>query len=337
MAEREYIDDDGVYRSINDDPYTYGLTPPDESRPKTPQELADELRNAPGYVNPNAPPASTTPPPPPPASGRGTMDPNAPPSDPPPAGTKWTFDPANGWYPRAVDIPTGGQTTGGGNTTSGIDFGAIGGSSPTLNYPDYQSAGVFAPPNRTPLAPFKPRTATFELDPLTLDPYAPSSWSDAEQEPGYQPSRDQLKKQVEASAAYRGMARSGMTIRDLYTNLDALGQQNFKQFDDRRFRNYRSDVDTKTSAWAQNQAARFDKFGAEYGIDRDVYDRYANDIEAGNAYAYAAGRDVYDRHAQDVDRGNNYRYNVADAGFKDALSRWTTMVNSLTSVARPVE
>lgn len=175
---------------------------------------------------------------------------------------------------------------------------------PSLNYPGYESSG-----------PFVPRNDTFNFDPFVANPFTDSSWADAEKEPGYDASRTQLRKQVEQGAANRGVLRSGMTIGDLYTNLDALGQQNFKQFDDRRYRNWSGNEADRFQAWSGNLGASRNKFLDEYGIDRDVYDR----------------------HATDVDRGNNYRFNAADAGFKDALDRWKTYVGSLTSLARPVE
>lgn len=184
--------------------------------------------------------------------------------------------------------PTGGPGTGGprggGDPFSGDSWG---GMAPMLPFPEYESAG-----------PFTPRRDTFAFDPFT-----PSSWADAENEPGYRASRDQLRKQVEAGAAHRGMVLSGMTIGDVYKNLDALSQQNFSQFDDRRFRN-----------WTGNRDLAATKFGLELGVDRDIYDRRATDI----------------------DRRNNYRFNVADASFKDALARWTERTRSLTEMARPI-
>lgn len=169
-----------------------------------------------------------------------------------------------------------------------------GGGGGGMQGPDYRML-PFSP--YSPYGPFSPRNATF-----SFDPYKASSWEDAEKEPGYQASRTNLKKQVEQGAAYRGMLRSGMTIGDLYSNLDALGQQNFKNFDDRNFRN-----------WSGNRDLAAQKFGLEYGVDRDVYDRGAAENE----------------------RANNYKFNTEDASFKDALQRWTEMTRSLTSIAQP--
>lgn len=234
---------------------------------------------------PITPPSTTTTPPPNTTAGPGGMDPNQRPTTDPGPGRVWKFDPANGWYSSGNYSDEG---PGGGGTGKFDPYASgMGGNAPKLAYPDYESAGIF-----------QPRNATF-----SFDPYGGSSWQDAEQEPGYAASRNQLRKQIEAGAAYRGMARSGMTIGDLYTNLDALGQQNFKQFDDRKYRD-----------WSGNRDLAATKFGLEYGVDRDVYDRKATD----------------------VDRSNNYKFNTADASFKDALARWTEMTRSLTTLARPV-
>lgn len=191
--------------------------------------------------------------------------------------------PPAGAPPPSGPAPSSGPSSGG-DPFSGESWGE---RAPMLGYPDYESAG-----------PFTPRRDTF-----SFDPFKASSWADAENEPGYQASRDQLRKQVEAGAAHRGMVLSGMTIGNLYKNLDAQAQQNFTQFDDRNFRN-----------WSGNRDLAATKFGLELGVDRDVYDRRATDI----------------------DRKNNYRFNVADASFKDALARWTERTRSLTEMARPI-
>lgn len=224
-------------------------------------------------------------------------------------------------WPGQAPAPTGGGD-GGYSYGGGGGGGAYGfGNAPQLSYPDWISAGEFVAPERQGIGAFKPRTANFDLN-----PFKASDWGDAENEPGYVAARGNLRKQIEAGAAHRGMVRSGMTIGDLYSNLDALSQQNFKQFDDRRFRNYQSD-----------EGGRLTKFQQEYGIDRDVYDRYAADIESGNNYRYGAAKDTYGFHAADVDRGNNYRFNAADGAFRDALERWKTQVNALVSMSRPVD
>ena len=183
------------------------------------------------------------------------------------------------------------------NRNYGADPASIaysGGGGGGMQGPDYRLL-PYSP--YTPYGAFSPRTSTF-----SFDPYKASSWEDAENEPGYRASRDQLKKQVEQGAAFRGMVRSGMTIGDLYSNLDALGQQNFKNFDDRNFRN-----------WSGNRDLAAQRFQLEYGVDRDVYDRGSAENE----------------------RANNYKFNTEDASFKDALQRWTEMTRSLTSIARP--
>lgn len=251
--------------------------------------------------------------PPPQAAPTNWSDPDTAPPDwlrdagadmsgrPLPAGLRWVFQ--DGMW-QTVQMPRGNTTapppvTGGGGFDpygsndyhlpgSGDPFGAGGGRKPgeMLPFPQFQSAG-----------PFTPRRSTFEFD-----PYTASSWTDAENEPGYKDSRLELRKMTEQGAANRGVLRSGATIGEVYKNLDALGQQNFSQFDNRRYRN-----------WSGNRDLAASKFGMELGVDRDVYDRGAADI----------------------DRGNNYRYNVANATFGDDLARWQEQVRSLTTLGKP--
>lgn len=250
-----------------------------------------------GYTPPAAPPYAD--PPPPDLTGQGGGDPppqdNRPPKPPDPGdGRVWIWM-GDQW---GLTVPEG--------SPFGPHVGPAAGSAPpasaALNYPAYQSAGAFTP-----------RNGTFNFDPFVPQAFTASSWADAEKEPGYDASRTQLRKQVEAGAANRGVLRSGMTLGDIYTNLDALGQQNFKQFDDRRYRNWSGNEADRYQAWSGNLGASRNKFLDEYGIDRDIYDR----------------------HATDVDRSNNYNFNAADASFKDALDRWKVYVSSLSSLAQP--
>lgn len=205
----------------------------------------------------------------------------------------------------------------------------VGSSGP---FPDFRSAG-----------PFQPRDSTFDYDPyessapyvpgqFSYDPYAPSSWADAEREPGYDASRLQLRKQIEAGAAHRGVLRSGATLGDIYTNLDALSQQNFQRFDDRRFRDYSANRAGAFDTFRENEGNRFGAYQANESNRRGAWD--ANLGAAGQKFGleYGVDRDVYDRGATDIDRGNNFRFNVAQSKFQDALARWQEQVRSLTQI-----
>lgn len=207
---------------------------------------------------------------------------------------------ANGvWVNGSPTSSAGGSDGSGGAAFAPID----GGGGPAVSYPTYQSAGAFAP-----------RRDTFAYPDFAFDAFTPSNWSDAENEPGYKDSRDMLRKQVEQGAANRGILRSGMTLGDVYKNLDNYGQQNFAQFDARRFRNYDANRKGAFDAYTTNYGKERNKFLDEYGIDKDIYGYKATD----------------------VDRSNNYAFNVADAQNKDALARWQEQVRSLTTLGRPV-
>lgn len=174
---------------------------------------------------------------------------------------------------------------------------------PTANFGSYQSAGEFVP-----------RNATFNFTPFSYGAFPGSSWEDAEKEPGFDKSQERLRKMVENSAAYRGVLRSGMTIGDVGTYLDQNKSQNFQQFDARNFRNWGANRDNAFSAWNANLNASRNKFLDEYGIDKDIYGF----------------------RAQDIDRGNNYNFNTKSAELNNELAKWTAMVNSLTTLGRPV-
>lgn len=255
------------------------------------QWVVDAAAPPPPPNNPVVPPTNTPP------TGGESQD--KPPTTPPDAGKRWVWV-NNRWQQEWIGQTPGATNPDSTNSTISSVPGADGETATAFDWPGWESAGLF-----------QPRDDTFEYTPFNYDPYTESSWEDAEKEPGYGASRNQLRKQIEAGAAHSGMLRSGMTIGDLYTGLDSLGQQNFANYDNRRFRNYSSNRDNAFGAWSANLGAAAQKFGLELGVDRDVYDRKATD----------------------VDRGNNYRYNVASSQFQDMLSRWQERVRSLTNIA----
>jgi len=214
-------------------------------------------------------------------------------------GTTWVrYDkPGSGRDPNeGGDVPVVGQSPGQSpvQSTGQFDYGR-----PMENQ--------FSP--YVPMAPF-----VYSGGPLTIEPFTetfkPSSWADAENEPGYAEAQARLAKMIQNTAAYRGVLRSGATIGDLGTYLGQNKSQNFQQFDARNFRNFNSRRET----WAGNAGVKADTWSRNVGNEQFAY---------GQA-------------AQDNDRGNNYRFNTENANFNDLLSRWTTLVNSATSLARPV-
>lgn len=226
-----------------------------------------------GRTAPQASPAASS-------GGGGYTAGNPPPAGSAPPGTQWMLNPTTGQF---EPVPIG-QMPSWGPIAS-----APGSPTPTASPTPVAGGDPYGAWNPSPTRPgaFDPYTAygrdlsqmlpfpAYQSAPgLNFDPFSPSSWEDAENEPGYKASRVQLRKQIEAGAAHGGMLRSGMTIGDLYTNLDALGQQNFKQFDDRRFRNWAGNRDL---AVAQHRTV-------------------ADDIDRGNNYRF----NVADRSAQDA-------------------------------------
>lgn len=287
----------------------------------------------------------------PPATTGGFNDPNNRPPNPP-AGYTYEWDAgSNRWYlkPTSANTPPPDYGQQAPPPITSVP-GADGETATAFDWPGWESAGPFTPRDNT----FETRPApvadpfSYEAAPayenFSYDPYTASSWEDAEKEPGYGASRAQLRKQIEAGAAHRGMLRSGMTIGDLYTGLDSLGQQNFQNFDNRRFRNYSANRD---NAFTAHQANASNKFQTWQGSRNNAFDAWrANADErfrgwqgdlGADAQKFAlelgADRDVYDRRAADIDKGNNYRYNVASSQFQDMLSRWQERVRSLTNIA----
>lgn len=214
-------------------------------------------------------------------------------------------------------------------SSSGV--GAVGGGvrgpggAPSGAAPDYGQMLPFSPYEA--YGPFTPRDDTFEFEPFTprefsYEKFAPSSYADLEQQPGFLDGQQRLQKQIEAGAAYRGMVRSGMTLGDLWSGLDTNKQQRFAEFDGRRardytmnrgnaFDNFRTNEDNRYQAWGGNLGASREKWRDEYNVDKD---------------RYSFG-------ATENDRKNNFRFNTEKSSFDNALERWRQQVQSLTQIA----
>jgi len=324
------------------------------------------VATAPPVVTPPANTGTTNPPP----SGRGGMDPNNPPKEDPPPGTKWQFDPANGWFPMPIGItnsPPGPGTTDSVDTGSGAlaKFDSSGFTWPTYTAPTYQSPGPFTPRQDT-FTPrqdtFKPSQPTFSYDAFTpsqptfsYDPFTAPTAEQARNSPGYQAAATEARKQLEAGAAYRGTLRSGMTLGDILKQQTALGDQNYNNVFGRElegyntnrgnaFNNwaantgnelntYKTNRDNAYSNWEGNLGAEKTIFDTNFGVDKTIFDTN-----------YGIDTDIYDRMAADVDRGNNYRFNASQAEFApkqrsaeltfaDLYSRWRDLLNSTTQIA----
>lgn len=250
----------------------------------------------------------------------GTPGPSAPaprtprpkPTNPPLPGLMWVYNPErDSWeslpdpnYKPPVDTNTN-TTTPPPPTTyyGGVDDGFDGGGEfdsagfqwPSYTAPAYESAG-----------PFKPRRDTF-----SYTPFAAPTIEQARQNPGYKFAAEEGVNRLESSAAGRGVLRSGGTLKDIFGWGNKFADQNYDQVYNRDLNTYRTNLDTD-----------FRKFGAEYDIDRDVYDRAANDVQSGNNYRFNASQAEFAP-----------KFDSAKLTFADLYNRWKAKLDSATAIA----
>jgi hypothetical protein len=168
----------------------------------------------------------------------------------------WQLVPVSGG-PSATAPPVDPYVPTGGGGGGGDSRGSVG--TPTMN--------LGRPPGLLPFAGYE------SAGNFTPNPFVPTSWDDAEKEPGFGAAQQRLSKEVQNSAAYQGVLRSGATIGKLDSVLDANRQQNFAQFDARNFRN----------------------FQANYTGAKDAFTFRAADVDRKNNYNF----NVADRSFQD--------------------------------------
>lgn len=297
MAEREYYDYDDWMQAGGDPAYGAAVShsTPSGVAPPSVGGVNERPTSLPGDRPPQSPPTTSTTTQTPRHPNAGPDGSSVPNMDPPGyRGGYWS----NGQWVQG-SLYRGGPGDGGNDVLSGGGFGA-----PPRKWSDYISPGAFTP-----------RDDTFDYEAFVPGVYRQPSYADLEQQPGFLEGQDQLRKKIEAGAAYRGMIRSGMTIGDLWKGLDTNKEQRFAEFDSRQFRNFSANEGNRYSAWLGNLGANRNKFLDELGIDQ---------------FDYSA-------RATDADRRNTLNYN-RDASDNDALlSQWLEKVRSLTALARPVE
>lgn len=305
------------------------------------------------YVDPYQPPVAAPPAPvpsptvvtqPPPTTGGHTpppygpgvyMDPNSPPPFAAPSGLTWKFDAANGWYPSGNyggdnnDVPGPAPDPTGGAFDYGRDPGA-------LPFSPYQEMAPYQPQPYREMEPFQSALPKFSYADYVPGQFTQSSWTDAEAEPGFAEAQSRLSKMIQNTAAYRGILRSGATIGDLGTYLDQNKSQNFQQFDARRYRDFGANEASKFNGWSANRNNAADAWNKNLGVEQYTYDQRMADNAGFNANRISNDQFGYGQAANENDRGNNFRFNTEKASFDDLLSRWTTLVNSATTLARPV-
>lgn len=293
-GEYELAYDDGIYET---NPYGPGeAAPPPAAEPAAP----------PPAVTPPAQTGPTTTPPP-----NGSTTPNMDPEGY--TGGYWM----NGAWVRGEprSAPGGPLPNPGTDGTGGAlaQFDSSGYEWPTYTAPAFQGAGVFKPRQDT----FAPSRPTFDYD-----PFAPPTAEQARNNPGYQAAATEARKQLEAGAAYRGTLRSGMTLGDILKQQTALGDQNYNQVFGRELDTYKTNRGNAYENWMGNLNSEKMAFDTNYGIDRDIFDRSADDTYRGNDYRFNASQAEFAPQQR-----------KSELTFADLYSRWRDLLNSTTQIA----
>lgn len=231
------------------------------------------------------------------------------------------YDAANGYIGGYM---SGGQwvhgspssSAGGGYAGGGGDIGGGGDPSaswqwPSYTAPSYQSAG-----------PFTPRRGTWDYTPFAYKEFNAPTIEQARNNPGYQFAAQEGINRLENSAAGRGTLRSGMTLKDIIGWGNKFADQNYDQVFNRELTTYGTNRNNAFDAYKTNLDTDFNKFSTEYGIDRDVYDRYASDTQSGNNYRLSASQAEFAP-----------KFDASKLEFADAYAKWKAKLDAATQIA----
>lgn len=232
MPEREYYGDelDDWLRDTGGNPdYGGGLGPP------------------PAGVAP--PPASTQDPQP-----DWVTDPNATPPWTIP-GQEWFWN-GSRWQTRNVQgpAPSGYDPSQYVPTTYGGDDGGMGGSARSgFLWPSYQQPGFSDP-------------GVFDAGPaFSYKEFAAPTGDDVLKDPSFQFRLDQGRKALEASAAGRGVLRSGGTLKDVLSYGQNFGSQEYGNVWNRALQEYDTNRGNAADMWSKQYGQRQDVYGSNVG------------------------------------------------------------------------
>lgn len=196
-----------------------------------------------------------------------------------------------------------------GGSTQGPVTWTPGPSSPDVNVrPDAGAASPSAPSDgggstqgESFLWPeFDPGPAFQAPAPFSYDEFRAPSLEDAKAEPGYEFARSEGLRGLQNSAASRGVARTGGTLKDLIGWGNRFAEQNYGNVFNRAGMTYDRN---------RNNAA--DAYQTNYGISRDVFDR-----------GYMQRKDAFAP-----------KMTAASATFDDLYRRWRDELDTTTRIA----
>jgi hypothetical protein len=351
VAERyeDYYGDTGTPYQPN--PYA----PPTQPAPEGHEWLWDEAQGS-WIAQPIAAPAAAAPPPTaPPATNAPAVEPNpyrepdanpyvpaaAAPAAPPAPNTVDAFQAwATPRYGRAAtpaeldQIRTGAGISGGVNGVwSPEEFGKAQTYADTLasqqGWPGAAAPGSPSAPGGESYFPeFTPPTyekfpefqapAPFSYDAFSYQPFKAPTLEDAQKEPGYAFARDEGLKGVEASAAARGMLRTGGSLKDLFSWGNKFAEQNYGNVYNRAADTYDRNAGMAFDVWGANRDNAAANYATNYGISRDTWDRGAEQhlLKADRDYKgsydkFAFGREAQKLTLEDLYKNRDYYTDLA--------------------------
>jgi hypothetical protein len=206
--------------------------------------------------------------------------------------------------PPAETAPPPSDTGGGGGgyappPDTSTDYGGF--KTPPPKLPDYgggvpsyvPETPVFTPPTYTPPPAFSFRDYVAP-DKFTYADYVPTTAADLYADPSYQFRVDQGLQALTNSAAARGIANTGGTLKDFLNYGQNAASQEFGAVDTRRLGDYRTNRGNAFDNWQANAAQGVTDYNTARGAAVDTYNtNYATQYQDPYKIAYQAAVDEF--------------------------------------------
>ena len=107
---------------------------------------------------------------------------------------------------------------------------------------------------------------------FSYEKFQAPTMAEAEAEPGYQFAMQEATRALEASAAAKGLLRSGQTWNDLQVRGQQMGAQNYQNVYDRSLKEYGTGYDVSRDIWGIGRQNLVDAYKMERQEARDVFE-----------------------------------------------------------------
>ncbi len=220
-----------------------------------------------------------------------------------------------------VGLPQASNSPGTSNYTGDYSLPGQGGGSGGSSGGGFNGWPSYASPQFSDPGTFDPGTP-FSYPDFSYKEFAAPSGQDVLKDPGFQFRMDQGRKALEASAAGRGVLRSGGTLKNLMEYGQNFGSQEFGNVWNRALQEYDTNRGNAFGSWDANRGKELDSWQSGYTGRKDAFGFNADRSNSLNNFNLSNSQTDF-----------SGKQRQAEAEFSDLFNRWAKSGDWLTDIS----